>query len=635
MSGRGRGRGRFYKELYGGRGRGGRGGRGGDQGGYTDEDPGPSNGAGGAAKGVQGSVQDLQRALREREGRPYPAYHDVEGAWSFPEFLFVLDRAQSDPYAAPSRCRVQVAAEMAGLPAALWGTRVRRIATCDFLTRAFGAAIASAGADARAQAGGWHGEKGGEMTVDMPGQHVLERTSVVINDQGTVEARFTVALPARGRSILGQWAAQILCQNLPRYVHAGLLHASLDAHALAAHVACVQDTQALRDALPGLGLIAFVGDGAILPRRSGASDAPMPAKEAVPFASPESLAVKVELPNAGRVRGMGVRAGVTLIVGGGFHGKSTLLDALQAGVYNKVLGDGRERVATIASAVKVRAEDGRRVEACDISPFISNLPMGRNTHAFRTDDASGSTSQAAGIQEALELGAAALLLDEDTCATNFMIRDARMQALVAKDKEPITPFIARIRALAAQCTSAVIVMGGSGDYFGVADTVVCMDSFRARDVTAEAHAIDARFGPSPALDDGGGAPYGAVRQRVPVSILPGGPNERVKVHVRQVGLITYGEQQLDLSALAQLAEVSQTRAIAEALLLLRQWISGCNGSAQRWTLAQLLDRLDGAMDEQGLDALTPGVKHGGLARPRRFDIGAALNRLRSLHMEQS
>lgn len=58
---------------------------------------------------------------------------------------------------------------------------------------------------------------------------------------------------------------------------------------------------------------------------------------------------------------------------------------------------------------------------------VSIAAAGKDTTLFRTPDASGSTSQAANIQEALELGATALLLDEDVCATNFMIRDARMQ----------------------------------------------------------------------------------------------------------------------------------------------------------------------------------------------------------------
>ena len=178
----------------------------------------------------------------------------------------------------------------------------------------------------------------------------------------------------------------------------------------------------------------------LLPRRSGVDDRPLEGGGVVPFRSPESLRVVLQAPNAGSVPGMGVPVGVTLVVGGGFHGKSTLLRALEAGVYNHRPGDGRERVVSDPDTVKVRAEDGRAVAGVDISAFIDGLPLGQDTHHFTTPNASGSTSQAATIVEALESGAHALLVDEDTSATNFMLRDRRMQSLVPKDAEPITPF---------------------------------------------------------------------------------------------------------------------------------------------------------------------------------------------------
>ena len=101
---------------------------------------------------------------------------------------------------------------------------------------------------------------------------------------------------------------------------------------------------------------------------------------------------------------MGIRKGITLIVGGGYHGKSTLLKALEAGVYNHIAGDGREFVITDDTAFKLRAEDGRSITGVDISPFIKNLPNKKDTVHFSTEDASGSTSQAANLMEALESG---------------------------------------------------------------------------------------------------------------------------------------------------------------------------------------------------------------------------------------
>ncbi|CAL8468571.1 g8111 [Coccomyxa elongata] len=630
MSGRGRGnRGEYYKNKYG-RGNAGRFG-GGRQGQQSPDDDASSPSYRADQLRSHGGAEDLRDSLRRLEGQSYPRYHDIEGSWQFEGFTFILDRAQSDPFAQPSRCRVQVSPQAALFPRDLWQSLIRRTALCDYLTRSFGEAVSAAGADVRTESSGWHGQKGGEMTVDTPGQHVLQRTSCMITDEGGVEARFTVALPARGRTILGQWAAQTLVTNLPRYVRAGLFYGTQDAEALRRHVDCVEDTDALRKALRGLGLVAFVGNGSVLPRKSGASDQPMPASEAVPFVSPPSLAVQVTLPRRGVVTGMGIRQGVTLIVGGGFHGKTTLLKALEAGIYDKVPGDGRELIATVPDAVKVRAEDGRRVEATDISPFISNLPFGKDTTMFCTPDASGSTSQAANIQEALELGSSCLLLDEDVCATNFMIRDARMQALVKKENEPITPFISKIRPLLARGVSSILVMGGSGDYFGVSDTVLRMACYRAADVTTEAHAIDQRFGSASALAQNQQS-YGTVACRSPVAIYPGSPSERVKTTTRQTNLIQFGVENLDLSGLEQLVEKSQTRAIAEALCLLRGWIGQPHMSGS--SLAQLLKRMDAEIDAKGLDALAPGLIAGNFARPRVFEIGAALNRLRTVRMEQ-
>ena len=202
--------------------------------------------------------------------------------------------------------------------------------------------------------------------------------------------------------------------------------------------------------------------------------------------------MEVELPTIhhGLIKGMGLPKGVSLIVGGGYHGKSTLLKAIEKGVYNHIRGDGREWVISSNNTVKIRAEDGRRIEKVDIKYFIDNLPGGEDTRQFSSVNASGSTSQAANIMEAIEIGSDLLLMDEDTSATNFMIRDAKMQALVAKEKEPITPFIDRIRSLYEKHEiSTILVIGGAGDYLDVADQVVMLDAYQVYDVSARAKEV--------------------------------------------------------------------------------------------------------------------------------------------------
>lgn len=434
-----------------------------------------------------------------------------------------------------------------------------------------------------------------------------------------------MGLPARGRRILGRAAAALLGDRVPEVVRRSLFFAALDAATVVRAADVNEDADALRGHLAALGLVAFVADGAVLPRRSGVDPRPLP-RGAVPFESPESLRVSVELPNAGRVTGLGVPAGVTVIVGGGFHGKSTLLRALELGVYNHRPGDGRERVVTDPAAVKIRAEDGRSVAGVDISPFIGDLPGGASTRAFTTADASGSTSQAAAIVEALEAGARVLLVDEDTAATNFMIRDHRMQELIAKDREPITPFVDKVRQLwEERGVSTVLVMGGSGDYFDVADTVVAFEAYRLRDVTPEARAVAARV-PTERRPEGGPA-FGAVRERRPLgeSLDPRRGRRSEDVKSRGVKTVLFGTEKIDLAAVEQLVHPGQLRAVGAALLHVRRLADGAR------TVADLLDAVERTVADGGLGALVDRPV-GDLAGFRRFELAAALNRLRTLRV---
>ena len=563
----------------------------------------------------------LESTLRRIDGRGYRAYRDIEGAYRFDSFTLRIDHVQGDPFAAPSRVALVVPQDTAGFPSETYATGPANRALADFLTR--GLAGACAGASRRAGSG-----KSGAVSIDAPGPEILERTSVLV-DGGAVEARLAVGLPAAGRRVLGREAARILLHALPEIAESALAYRALDASALREHLAAVEDQVALREALAGEGLVAFVADGAVLPRRSGVDDRPMRAG-AVPFASPERLRRTIELPHAGPVTGMGVPEGVTLIVGGGYHGKSTLLSAIERSVYDHPPGDGRERVATVPDAVSIRAEDGRSVAGVDISPFIANLPLGGDTTDFSTENASGSTSQAANIVEALEAGTSLLLIDEDTSATNFMIRDHRMQELVAKEKEPITPFVDKVRQLREERgVSTVLVVGGSGDYFDVADTVVMMDVYRPVDVTDRAREVARRHAAERAPE--GGESFGSASARIPepASLDPRRGRLAEKVDAKSRTTVLFGRTVLDLSALHELVSISQTRAIGDALALLaRDLLDGTR------TLGDALDGLEAMLDESGLDVLSRR-RLGGYARPRRQEIAAALNRLRTLRVRRA
>lgn len=419
--------------------------------------------------------QDLQRLLNAIDRKSYPAYKDAQGAYDFKDYILSIDHVQGDPFASPSKVSVTIAHKTAGFPSDYYDQVHKKTALEDYLLRRFGQEISRFNFKAKGSG------KSGLIATSRPGEEVLIRTACEFTPTG-ITARFEVGFPAFGRTINSGELVKILFDFLPRCVRSVFFYKSLDAKQVKSVIELAEDQEFIRQELRRLGLVSFVADGAILPRETGISDRPM--KGSVPFCSPESLKVTLELPHHGTLSGMGIRRGITLIVGGGYHGKSTLLKALESGVYNHIAGDGREYVITDDTAVKLRAEDGRSVNNVDISLFINDLPNGSDTTCFSTADASGSTSQAAAVIESIEAGTGAFLIDEDTSATNFMLRDELMERIVSRDKEPITPFIERARELYETAgISTVLVAGSSGAYFFIADTVIQMDCYIPFDIT--------------------------------------------------------------------------------------------------------------------------------------------------------
>lgn len=554
---------------------------------------------------------DLRDRLRRVDGRGYAAYREIVGTYDFGDFSVTIDRTQRDPFAPPTAVRVFVPHASAGFEDSAMANRSRRIALCDYLTRRLGDAIAMHTRGSRGSG------NSGVVTVARPGQEIVERTSVLVHEDA-IEARLYVGLPARARRIAGRAAESVLLEELPTIVDAALMADALDGGDLTRHLDANEDQDTLRERLDALCLVAFVADGSILPRRSGADDRPMPSDEAVAFRSPDSLRIDVDLPHAGKVTGMGLPRGVTLIVGGGYHGKSTLLQAIGRGVYNHIPGDGRELVATVSDAVKVRAEEGRHVSRVDLRPFIRDLPGNRRADAFTTDDASGSTSQAAAVVEALEMGASALLLDEDTSATNFLIRDERMAQLVSNDAEPIRPLSQHIRRLAREGVSTVLVMGGSGAYFGLADRVLRVTEYVVEDVTAAARSIAERK-PNGEIDEEAISTGRAERIPVDWDVEQRG---RVRVSLRG-DVLRIGREDVRLEGLESLCVEDQAETLGRILVEQRGDIG--DGS----DLVAIVRRMEKQVDEEGLDAVA-GRRSGRHVRPRSLEIAGVLNRSRKL-----
>jgi predicted ABC-class ATPase len=572
------------------------------------------------AKKQMQDQNELVQALSKMDGKPYPAYKAIKGSYQYQDFELSIDHVQGDPFAIPSKVRVIIPIRTAGFPEDTYHNDCRNVALCDFLARRFYHSIKKHNIQREGSG------KSGVIEIDRPGQEVLKTSSMVIKN-GYIEARFLVGLPAFGRRIAGRIAANIFSEVIPHVVNDSLYFREPPEDKLYRHVETVEDAEFIRGKLSELGWIAFVADNAVLPRASGVDPRPLRSERLVPFESCQSMRVSIELPNHGSITGMGIPEGVTLIVGGGYHGKSTLLNALEFGIYNHIPDDGREFVVTNADAVKIRAEDGRSIQNLNIDPFISNLPFDQDTTTFSTVNASGSTSQAANILEALEVGAGTLLLDEDTLATNFMIRDLRMKALIAKDKEPITPFVEHVRNLyEKKGISTVIVMGGSGDYFSLADKVIGMIEYRPHDLTSQAHQI-VKEDPSPKRFDA--LPPSEI-QRIPApNVLSAAKGKRpVDIKIEDLLYMRFGEHKVQVGAVEQLVHPSQLRAIGYAIHYASRYMDG-----QR-SIKEICRLVLADIQEKGLDCLSERGIRGDFAEFRSYELAATLNRFRALRVEQ-
>ncbi|MEA5536186.1 ABC-ATPase domain-containing protein [Crocosphaera sp. XPORK-15E] len=565
--------------------------------------------------------QDLFNHLLQLDGRGYKAYKDIKGSYQFPDFTLIIEHIQGDPFASPSKLIIKIPQSVAKFPPNLYQNHSRKVALEDYLIRQFYQACYQISSPRGTG-------KSGLISIVKVGQEILQRTAATVNNE-TIEIRFFVGLPARGRTILGRQAAQMLCEDIPNIIEQSLKYSALDSKAIQQQVETAEDADWIRQELPQKCLVSFIANGSILPRKSGVDAHPLETNY-IPFQSPKSLEVSFNCPNQGLIKGLGITQGITVIVGGGYHGKSTLLRAIELGIYNHIPGDGREFVISDPSAVKIRAEDGRSIVGVDISPFINQLPQQRSTDNFSSTNASGSTSQAANIIEALEVGTQVLLVDEDTAATNFMIRDHRMQQLIAKDKEPITPFIDKIQQLYTEYgVSTILVMGGSGDYFDVANTVIAMDNFQPHDVTEKAKLI-AQQTPNERIREGG-KKFGTITPRIPLadSIDPSRGKREVKVKVRDVDEVVFGTEDIDLTAVEQIVETGQLRAIAAAIIYAKnKYMNRQN------TLSEILDNVIIDVNSKSLDILSE-FPQGDFVLFRRFELAAALNRLRSLKVNKA
>lgn len=576
--------------------------------------------------------EELRQQLRSINRKSYPAYKGLKGLYHFGNYILSIDHVQGDPFASPSHVSIQISHRDAGFPVEYYKDTLTGTTLCDYLTRQFEKQVSQY--SFRAKGSG----KSGLLTVSHCGQEILSRTACEITEKG-ITARFFVGFPANGRTINATELEKILFDFLPVCIQKSFFYSSLNAKELQNYIELAEDQEFIRQTLPAKNLCAFIADGSILPRESGISSRPM--KASVPFTSPDSLRISINLPHKGKITGMGIPKGITLIVGGGYHGKSTLLNALELGVYNHIPGDGREYVITDATAVKLRSEDGRFIKDVDISMFINDLPNKKDTRCFSTLDASGSTSQAAGIAESIEAGSHLFLLDEDTSATNFMVRDAFMQQVIQREKEPITPFLERAEDLYKKAgISTILVAGSSGAFFHIADTIIQMDNHVPKDITASVKKLCSQY-PLPAVSvtdfqlphshrimsrPAESSKHLRHNSRGNHSDSGAAKPERLKTRISGTDGFSLGRQEIDLRYTEQLIDAEQTAALG---LLLKYAVEHLADG--RRTLPEIVQYLWKNLSLHGLSFFTENQKIScGYATPRIQEIYACLNRYRGL-----
>lgn len=563
-------------------------------------------------------MRKLEQLLRETDHKGYPAYKQLKGRYRFPAFELSIDHVQGDPFAAPSSVSLRLTGSQHGIPKEYYETKHRRVMLQDFLLRGFGRELAKY--DHRAKGSG----KSGALSVSRCHQEVLERSALQLDPaSGLLTVRFSVGFPAAGRTTLSMELKKILMEYIPDCAAHSLRFAALSKPTLQQWIRLSDDQECIRSQLSEQGLVAFVGNGACLPRKSGVDDAPM--KEGTAFFSPKEHEITLSLPEGRSITGLGIKKGITLIVGGGYHGKSTLLKALEKGVYNHIPEDGREYVITEATAMKIRSEDGRSVKKLDISPFIRNLPNNRDTTCFSTEDASGSTSQAANTVEAILSGSKTLLIDEDTCATNFMVRDELMQRVVLQSQEPIVPFLSRMRQLyETKGVSTILVAGSSGAYFSESDCIFQMNEYIPADITEKAREA-VKFDEAEAV-----VPPDELTDwkdlRVPFANKKVTESRKIKTKGAGTDAVILNHESVELRFVEQVVDSEQTNLLGMMLRCLEE--NSFNGKT---SLADCINAMYRVYSAQSFQSVTPGQSiPGNLADVRIQELWAMVNRYRRL-----
>jgi predicted ABC-class ATPase len=548
------------------------------------------------------------------DGRSREEFAKLVGDFDFSRYVVKIGRLRPDGRSFPLSVRVPQI--IAGFPEEIFETPIRRMALEDYLIRNLATAIEEISSFDE------EGVAYRNIEIATPGQKILPRTSMLVSDE-YIETHLAVRLPLRDELIDGEKLEDIFFEELQELVVSTLIYCNLDYDELSSFLDIMEDAGRIRQLLASQGLISFVGEGSLLKREPFTDDVDL---FQAPLMIDEKLKTSIDVPNAGTVSGLGIKDGITLIIGDEYSGRCDLIAAISAGIYNHVPGDGREFVASMPDTVYISEEPGRSVQKVDISPFVISEDEG--FAEFSSDAADGFESEAAALVENIEVGARILLFDESTSSPAFLAGDERIGGLISGGDPRTVPLAARARQLTEEIGAALVVAGNRNisAFIPVADTILLIEDYTVSDITEQAKALG--IAEIKVEESTRGFQELADRKRwvVPSSIDPSLGKEDAHIVAYEKQLLEFGRNLIDLSVIEQLADSDQTRTIGQVLYYLKLRYLGESNS-----LNSLLDYVDRDLSTEGLACLSPEFRSD-LARPRRYEIAAALNRLPSFRV---
>ena len=564
--------------------------------------------------------KEFYNLLTELDGQPISEYQQMVGDFDFSRYVIKCGKIDLENDDLQPVLSIRVPQTIAEIPAYLFDSPIRRTAMEDLLLRRLCSNVD------RIANYDHNGIARRHIHVSVPSQTILPRNALQLTKE-YIEVRVAVTLPVQSvvidgeplMAIDGEMAQQIFFEDFPEIVSNSMLYCNFDTAESDAFVNSMEDADRLRQSLGASGQVGFVAEGALVTRLSG-QDIP-DYERLTPVEIESSLIEEIEVPHEGTVRGMSIPSGLTLILGESNSGRVDLMDAISQGIYNHVPGDGREHVVTVADAVSICSEVDRSIQRVDISAFAKELPDGGDPSQYSTKSAGSFTSQAASTVEALEAGARVLLFDEHTSSSTFLSSDTRVSSLLGKSSR--NTLAARARQMVDELGVSIVVAGSSlvAEFIPIADKVLKVENFCITDITEEAKALD--ITPSTVADSDVNLSTMLSRSRwvMPSSIDPSIGREDVVIETEEDDYVQFGRSIIDLSEIKQIAGVDQARAIGFVL-----YYAKLRFMDEGYPLCEILDLVDRDLSNEGLNTLVRDMR-GDLARPRRYEVAAALNRL--------